>query len=78
MTTINAGTPIRCNRCSEVFEAPKEMERDQFWGQSAARINDDFCNCPHCNQTDVHWVYASDIIPEGLNADKQKTWKRTH
>jgi hypothetical protein len=57
---VEVGSPIRCNRCSEVFAAPKEMTRGDFW-KNAARINDDFCTCPHCDQTDVHWTYESDL-----------------
>lgn len=54
---------IHCNRCNQAFAAPKEMTRDGFHGQQAARIHD-FCTCPHCEQTDAHWVFASDMMPE--------------
>lgn len=63
MKTINQNTPVRCNKCQSKFEAPKEMKRTAFNGQSAARIMDDFCTCPICGQTDCHWVYAKDIMP---------------
>ena len=54
---------IHCNRCNKAFYAPKEMTRDGFCGQKAARVHD-FCTCPHCEQTDGHWVFASDLMPE--------------
>ena len=76
MITIEMGSLVRCNKCSEPFEAPRELPREKFYGQAAARIQDQFCTCPHCNQTDVHWVHASDIMPEGLNPEQQRSWKR--
>jgi len=63
MTKVQKGSPIHCNRCDQKFDAPKDMQRNEFWGQNAARI-DDFCTCPHCEQTDSHYVYATDIMPE--------------
>jgi hypothetical protein len=63
MTTVTVNSPVRCNRCSCKFNAPKEMVRSLFAGQRAARI-ENFCTCPECNQTDCHWVYASDVAPE--------------
>jgi len=73
---VNSQDTIHCNRCNEAFEAPKEMDRDGFHGQQAARIHD-FCTCPHCQQTDAHWVFASDLIPtfEG-NFESQKRQKK--
>jgi len=55
------------------------MSRNQFWGQAAARILD-FCTCPNCNQTDNHYVYASDIMPvfdgtPGKINRQQESWK---
>ncbi len=54
---------IHCNRCDKAFNAPKKMNRDGFCGQKAARISE-FCTCPLCQQTDCHWVYASDTMPK--------------
>ena len=51
-----------CNRCQGKWEA-EVINRNKFYGNSAARVLD-FSTCPHCGQTDNHWVYASDIMPE--------------
>lgn len=74
MTTVTANQTIHCNRCDQPFEAPREMKRDGFCGQKAARIQE-FCTCPHCQQTDGHWLYASDVMPVfegGFDARKQQ------
>lgn len=63
MKTVEKNSPIHCNRCDKKFSAQSDMQRNEFWGQSAARVTD-FCTCPHCNQTDNHYVYAIDIMPE--------------
>ena len=60
--TTNENTPIRCNRCDAKFYIEKEMERDPFCGQKAARVQE-FSQCPKCGQSDHHWVYANDIMP---------------
>ena len=77
MKTTNQ-TPIRCNRCEAKFQVEKEMERDPFCGQKAARVQE-FSNCPECGQGDHHWVYASDVMPKfegGFDKRKrtEKTW----
>lgn len=65
MTTIEVpqATQIHCNRCNESFAAPRPLSRDPFCGQKAARIHD-FCTCPHCQQTDAHWLFAGDVMPQ--------------
>jgi len=70
---VSEGSPVRCNRCNQKFDAPKEMNRNPLWGQTAARVLD-FCECPHCGQTDNHWVFAADIMPAGLNWRKVNAW----
>lgn len=60
---ILAKTTIHCNRCDQAFEAPKDLPREGFAGQKAARI-ETFCTCPHCGQTDCHWLYANDVMPK--------------
>ena len=54
-------TKIRCNRCQGIWET-EVKEHSKFRGQAAARVYDWF-ECPHCGQTDNHWIYASDIMP---------------
>ena len=73
---------IHCNRCDKAFAAPKEMNRDSFCGQPAARIHE-FSTCPHCQQTDGHWVFASDTMPTfegGFDQRKraQRQWLATN
>lgn len=55
-------TTITCNRCQEKWEGEAENV-NKFNGNQAARILD-FSSCPHCGQTDNHWIYASDVMPE--------------
>ena len=76
MKKTNKDTPIRCNKCEAVFSTDQQMSRDGFCGTKAARVQD-FSTCPHCDQTDHHWVYSSDIMPtfEG-GFDKRKTQER--
>lgn len=73
--TVETQATIHCNRCDKAFETPKPLTRDGFMGQKSARINEP-CECPHCNQSDWHWVYASDVLPveikEVRNPDKRK------
>ena len=64
---------IRCNKCQGKFESEKEYQV-KFNDFSAVRIADDFLTCPHCNQTDCHWIYASDYIPQGLTLGQQRKW----
>ena len=78
MATVKITSPIRCNRCDKHFPAPRPMKRDGFCGTMAARIQE-VCTCPYCQQTDWHWVYASDIMPpfEGnlaISTSLRKQW----
>lgn len=73
MAKVTEGTTIHCNRCDKAFEAPKELDRQQFAGQKAARIETP-CTCPHCQQTDWHWLFAGDVMPAfegGFDARKR-------
>ena len=78
---VTRNQTIHCNRCNATFEAPKDMERDGFYGTKAARIRQ-FCLCPHCGQSDSHWVYAADIpmptFEGGFDARKkaERQWLR--
>ena len=60
---VQINDTIHCNRCDKPFHAPKVMNRDGFCGTQAARIGE-FCTCPHCQQTDCHWVYSIDVLPK--------------
>lgn len=60
---VKIKSTLHCNRCDKSFLAPKKMTRDKFYGQETARTNE-FCTCEHCQQTDIHWIYANDLIPE--------------
>ena len=62
-TKVEAGTTAHCNRCDKAFTLKSDTERGPFCGSKAARI-DQFIKCPHCGQTDTHWIFASDIAPE--------------
>lgn len=64
---------VRCNRCQEKFESPVEINI-KFEGYAAARITSDFMTCPHCGQTDNHWLYAVDYMPAGMNRKQQRDW----
>lgn len=70
---VKINSTLHCNRCDKSFLAPKEMTRDKFYGQETTRINE-FCTCPYCQQTDIHWVYANDLMPkfEGSFEKKRK------
>jgi len=58
--TFTKGLPARCNRCNKEFDLPKDREGSGFDG-NAARLKQT-CACPHCEQTDSHWIFASDLI----------------
>ena len=60
--TVAQYTTLHCNRCDEGFVAQSTLTREPFCGQQAARVQD-FVTCPHCQQTDGHWVYAKDVLP---------------
>jgi hypothetical protein len=53
-------TPARCNRCDKKFELPKDRQGDEDNPGVAYRLWQ-FCECPHCKQTDCHWVYVADL-----------------
>lgn len=73
---IQIAQAIHCNRCGLSFSAPKSLNCQPFCGERAARI-DEFCTCPHCQQTDCHWLHAADVMPrfEG-NFDGRKRAER--
>lgn len=80
MSNIPRNTPIHCNRCDKAFLSPKAMTRGQFCGTKVARLKQ-FCKCPHCGQSDSHWVYARDLMPMfkgGFDARKraQRKWMK--
>jgi len=73
MATVRAGDTVHCNRCVKAFEAPKQMDRGEFCGSKAARL-EQFCVCPHCGQNDSHWIHADDVMPTfegGFDARKR-------
>lgn len=74
---IAIGDIVHCNRCDKPFEAIKEMFRDMFCGQEAARIHE-FSTCPMCQQTDNHWVYATDITPKFEGGFEKRRRVRRH
>ncbi len=59
-TTYPAGTPARCNRCDQPFALAACAQGHPFHTEPAARLIG-FSSCPHCGQTDAHWVYAADL-----------------
>jgi hypothetical protein len=65
-------TTIHCNRCDKPFEV-ETATRGKFHGSAAARVRE-FHTCPHCGRMDSHWVFASDIMPEGLTKKQQTAW----
>jgi hypothetical protein len=72
---------LTCNKCERKFESI-EVERDKFYGQWAARVQE-FTTCPKCNQTDHHWVYAIDVMPDFKGKqwkvkEQQKQWLRSN
>lgn len=60
---IQTTQTIHCNRCDRPFPASKPMRRDGFCGTKVARLSE-FSTCPHCQQTDCHWLYAADVMPK--------------
>jgi len=80
MATVQTGDTIHCNRCDKPFESTSDMTRGPFCGSKAARL-EQFAHCPHCGQSDSHWVFASDIMPTfdgGFDARKraERKWLR--
>lgn len=53
---------ITCNRCQGKWTA-EVQNVNKFNGNRAARVLD-FTTCPHCGQTDNHWIYAADVMPQ--------------
>ena len=61
--SVPKGTTAVCNRCGKEFTLTKDMARQRFAGDRGTRLTT-FSTCPHCEMTDVHWIYASDVMPE--------------
>jgi len=61
MTNYKAGTPARCNRCSEKFDLQKDIDGYEFYGREKAARLQEFHKCPHCGQNDCHWIYKADL-----------------
>lgn len=58
MTIYPQGTTVHCNRCDKPFPLTRERRGGDL-GDGTARL-EQFENCPHCGQTDSHWVYQRD------------------
>ena len=65
-----------CNACNKPFEIT-EMRTRKFDGQAAIRTSE-FHTCPHCGRMDVHWFFASDEMPAGLNYRQQSRWQENN
>jgi uncharacterized protein with PIN domain len=61
---------IRCNRCQGKWEAETKSPVGKFEGSAAIRVLD-WMTCPHCEQTDNHWIYASDVMPTFTGSPEQ-------